>query len=272
MERKLESFLDVIPELKNILQEDVALVLTDRNNIIYYDGGNILNLPVKVGDELSHDDPMYQVIQKGEVVSAVVPKEFLGIPFKFIGYPIKDSNGNVIGSIGIDKSIDQQSKVEESVTNLSNSLSETNASVEEIAIHSQKLLESMNSIVNSTKETEQKIKETDNMLNLIKNVSSQSNLLALNAAIEAARAGEAGKGFSVVANEMRKLSQMSDESAKTISNLLLEMQSSINKIVKEIKNASALSESQASSTEYIAATLEEISVSSENLVQAARIK
>lgn len=84
------------------------------------------------------------------------------------------------------------------------------------------IMDSIKTTFGATKVLEEKSKQMDEILTVIASISSQTNLLALNASIEAARAGEAGKGFSVVAEEVRKLAEHSQQSLNDISTIVNE--------------------------------------------------
>lgn len=86
-------------------------------------------------------------------------------------------------------------------------------------------------VVSIISELDESSRKIGDIIKIITGISEQTNLLALNAAIEAARAGEAGKGFNVVADEIRKLADQSNNAALEISALVKDNQ---------VKSASAV--------------------------------
>ncbi|GAA0785999.1 heme NO-binding domain-containing protein [Hathewaya limosa] len=108
-------------------------------------------------------------------------------------------------------------------------------------------IDTANSTISNTLDNFQEVRQSsEKLLNDAKNImdivsmvsqiSSQTNLLALNASIEAARAGEAGKGFSVVAQEVRKLSEETDSAVDKININLSGFQDSIQVLVSKIES------------------------------------
>jgi len=117
-------------------------------------------------------------------------------------------------------------------------------------------IEGMNRIRANVQSTAKKIKalgeksiEINTIVEVIDELSTQTNMLALNAAIEASRAGEHGKGFVVVADEVRKLAERSIRATKDIEKLVAGIQVETNEAVtameesiREVESGSVLAD------------------------------
>jgi methyl-accepting chemotaxis protein len=144
---------------------------------------------------------------------------------------------------------------------------ELSASISEISGHTQQssqIASQASAQAESAKtaidEMAKKSSNVNSILGLIVDISGQINLLSLNATIEAARAGEAGKGFSVVASEVKNLSNQVAAATADIKAQISEMQQATEISVEAVMNILNIIGQLTSSTQSVAAAVEEQSV------------
>lgn len=172
------------------------------------------------------------------------------------------NNINELGEI-IENEKSRMKKLNESSDNV---ISLKEEGMENILLVVQKSEDSKNAtneiskVINKTNSSAEKIYSASEM---IKNISDQTNLLALNAAIEAARAGEAGKGFSVVAEEIRKLAEQSEQFSVEIFDIIKELKDDTIEAVKTIENLGETINQQVDSVESTKGKFEGIDVAVE---------
>lgn len=142
------------------------------------------------------------------------------------------SSGVTQASAAVEEMIGNIGSVNQSVDKMASSFDELQTNAQNGSAKQQ----DVNERIEQIEEQSQMLQEANIA---IASIAEQTNLLAMNAAIEAAHAGEAGKGFSVVADEIRKLSETSSSQSKTIGDQLNKIKESINSVVSASAESSA---------------------------------
>jgi methyl-accepting chemotaxis protein len=123
-----------------------------------------------------------------------------------------------------------KTQIEEAVVGIEDSFLNVQSTASQITA----VLHKFNDIRQSSNVLKENADDITKIVLIVAAIAKQINLLALNASIEAARAGEAGKGFTVVAEEVRKLSEETNNAVNQINDSLTTFVTSINEVVEGI--------------------------------------
>ena len=127
-----------------------------------------------------------------------------------------------------------------------------------LSLTSEQFLELANHLTAQVQQAADKSNSISNIVNTIQEIAENTNLLALNAAIESARAGEAGKSFSVVAAEVRKLSEKTKSEALNIQELITAMNKQMEQLLHDSKKFNEYKSIQTESVESTKQSFESI--------------
>ncbi len=267
----LHCFAKVLPFLNELYNSDVAVTLADLENVILYKPGEKFALFGKkdLPQPIVEGTAVYRAVHEGRRVVVKVDKALYGIAYIATAIPLYNDSQEIVGAACVLESTDRQDELKDMAAKLTDSISVLASTTEEISAQTQEVSAVSKTVTKLVQESEGRMGETSQIIELNREVAAQTNLLGLNAAIEAARVGEQGRGFAVVAEEIRKMAANSAESIKKISAIINNVQGDGRNTRARILQIDDVISQIAEASTSVAGTVQDINVMARRLDQMA---
>ena len=263
----MDALIVITPYIAKIMQTDLGFAVTDKDKFIVQTDGESVKLNINPGDPVNPKSAMAEAMRTKKPAAKNMDASLYGIPVRIYGYPLLDEMNRVIGSVGVAKNIETWTGLNNSAVELSDSSNEVSGIINQFLEVASQLNEDSVVLQNKAEDINKKFNKTNQILDSIKSISSQTRLIGLNAAIEAARIGDVGRGFGVVADEIRKLSGNSNDASVEIEKTLNDLHKDLENITKEVASINNTVINQLEKAKQINKQIERFSEISQLLLQ-----
>lgn len=256
----LDKWRYVLPIVQNLLPGDIAIGLTDTEKYLQYLRGRDFDLKIQIGAPIKPTSSVRRAMDERRQIDVKVGNEVYGQAYIASAMPIYDDYGDVIGAVAISTSVEIQDQIMQMSSELSDAINSIAGSTQEISAQSQDVAKACKLLDTLAQDSDERVKETNHILDVIQDLSLQTKLLGFNAAIEAARAGASGLGFGVVADEISRLAERSEHSIKQIAETIKCIQADSENNRKELKHIGEIISQIADAVTNIATTMQTTSM------------
>ncbi len=264
----LEILGDFLSTFQKLMTADFNVCISDTEKVLAALPGKTVDLNLKKGEILKDGSVALEAMHGRKTIVRVVSRQVYGVPYIGRAIPFFDGN-EVIGCIIVAESLDTKEKLVNMAQNLSTTIEQVTAAMEENAAGLEKVAGLSYQMEQVSESNLVSVKETDQIVDTVYNIARQSKLLGLNASIEAARAGNEGRGFNVVASEISQLAENSTASTKRIAEILERIKSENQKVSKQSEDLSLVLNEIAAATQEVSASIQSLSHTAAELVDMA---